>query len=89
MAARGRRRQPKQTKKKRKKSKLVLLLLPIAILVAILGWLFREQGAGLFGSRRPQTTAGKSPPKTNPKTSAGEKILDPERKKLDEILKNR
>lgn len=66
-----------------------MLLLPIAILVAILMWFFIEEAEWFRGSKRAQTTTGESQPIKKPKTSAGEKILDPERKKLDEILKNR
>jgi hypothetical protein len=83
MATRRRRKQSRNT------TKLVALLLPIVLLAAILLWLFFGDGQHSLGSKpAPETLEGsKASQKARPQSR--EKILEPERKKLDEILKSR
>lgn len=79
----------RRRKKRQSKSKLFLLLLPLAALLAILAWLFRDE-ARRFLDRRPMAETPVRPEaakETRPK--GAEKILDRERKKLDEILETR
>ena len=74
---------------RRKKSKLVLLLLPIILLAAILIWLFFDVGQQYLSRYRPTAREPGKDAQKQPAPRSSERILDPERKKLDEILKTR
>ena len=80
------RKTPKRTKRK---TKLVLVLLPIAFFVTVLAWLFLEEVKQTLDAKPTRTTKIQPAPSKQPVRKSTEKILDPEREKLDEILKNR
>ena len=88
MATRQRQRQRRRPKI-RKKSKLVLVLLPILIFAAVLAWLFLEEVKQTLDAKPTQTAKNQPASSKKPGRKSTEKILDPERQKLDEILKNR
>lgn len=79
----------RRRKKRRSKSKLILLLLPLALLVAILAWLFLDEARHFVESRPTAGTPAKPATSKQPRPPSNERILDQERKKLDEILENR
>ena len=83
------RQRQKRRPKIRKKSKLVLVLLPILIFVGVLAWLFLEEVKQTLDAKPTRTTKNQPAPSKQPVRKSTEKILDPEREKLDEILKNR
>lgn len=81
-----RRRAPRR---KHKKAKLILVLLPIICFVAILAWLFFEEVKQTLDAKPTQTTKSRPAPAERPVAKDTETILDPERRKLEDILKNR
>lgn len=79
----------RRRKKRQSKSKLVLLLLPLAALLVILAWLFRDEAKRLLDVKPTAEPPVRSEASKQTRPKGAEKILDRERKKLDEILETR
>lgn len=80
---------PRRRKKRQSKSKLFLLLLPLAALLAIVAWLFLDEAKRFLDFVPTREGPAKPASSKQPRPPSPERILDRERKKLDEILENR